>query len=141
MSSRWWILDAIELLANQIAMVSHLHEMISERRLEDKDTEELEESLERYISSRRSLMGNLYKKFPGDKDYRCMFKHAIASYQYATELLEADYSEENYLLREDMYWEMVWIASKFFGVEPTPCWRCLSDELLSKNIDNGLSEL
>lgn len=145
-TSRLRVLDAVELIANQIAISSHCQELINEF-MSDYDlepTEELKQKiidqqsiLSQSITMRRMVMENLLETFESsDKNLRCTFKHAVASYMFATECAHAMTA----ICREDIqqraYLQMIQILSMFLGIEPQLCGRCLQDILLGKQIEN-----
>ena len=142
-TSRLRVLDAVELIANQIAIGSHCQELINEY-MADYDLEPTEDLrikllhqqnlLWQSISLRRMIMDNLLQSFEeSDKNFRCSFKHAVASYMFATEC--AHISCQNIwweVIQQRAYYQMIQVLSLFLGIEPQLCWRCLQDILHDK---------
>lgn len=151
-TSRLRVLDAVELIANQIALSSHCQELINELMsdYELEPTEDLsikiknqQSILAQSIRLRRMVMENLLVSFESsDKELRCTFKHAVASYMYATEC--AHVSGQN-IWREDIqqraYIQMIQVLSMFLGVEVQLCGRCLQDILSYKQSKDVLMML
>ena len=142
-TSRLRVLDAVELIANQIAISSHCQELINELMsdYELEPTEELstkiknqQSILAQSIGLRRMVMDNLLVSFESsDKELRCTFKHAVASYMYATEC--AHVSGQNIwreTIQQRAYLQMIQVLSMFLGIEPQLCGRCLQDILSDK---------
>lgn len=142
-TSRLRVLDAVELIANQIAISSHCQELINELMsdYELEPTEELstkiknqQSILAQSIGLRRMVMDNLLVSFESsDKELRCTFKHAVASYMYATECSHV--SGQNIwreTIQQRAYLQMIQVLSMFLGIEPQLCGRCLQDILSDK---------
>ncbi len=141
-SSRWRVLDAIELMVNQIAIVSHCQEVINELTIEYnsvsdpedvtqvlRDIVTYEEVLTNALESRRDIQKMLMDEFSGNKKAWCLFKHAVAAYWYATEVKDA--TPDAVRIQQKAYEDMIRIAGIFFWVEvETDCARCLFDQLL-----------
>lgn len=142
-SSRLRVMDCVELIANQIAISSHLQELINENKstylLEPTDelltkVGELERLNNAAIAIRRSAMETLLISFEdSDKNMRCLAKHAIAAWEYALECSQANpTSVAMEQLQLDAYYQMLQTISMFLGVEPQVCGRCLQDMLTEK---------
>jgi tRNA(Glu) U13 pseudouridine synthase TruD len=140
--NRLRVLDAVELIANQIAIGSHCQELINEYMsdYELEQTEELKQKitnqqslLSQSITMRRMVMENLLEIFESsDKELRCTFKHAVASYMFATECAQAATSICRGDIQRRAYLQMVQVLSMFLGVEVQVCGRCLQDILSGK---------
>lgn len=140
-TSRARLIDAVELIANDIAQASHIQEKINNIE-QDLELWEWDEKgllvkkqdlillLSDVVKRRRDTMTTIKEAFPEwDGDFWCSLKHAIASYWYATELY---YANENfYPIQRSSYETMIEVISSFIWVEITSCWRCLHDQLLS----------
>lgn len=130
-TSRNATLDTIELIANLIASVSHLQELISST--DDIDEQKrYEDMLLELIDIRRAIMSNLPME---NKNLRCSLKHAIAQWGYA---LEIYYAERTILwkeISEALSKYMYKILSEFMGTEIVDCWRCLNDLITKENED------
>jgi len=145
-TSRLRVLDAVELIANQIAIGSHCQELINEyiTDYELEPSEELKQKiinqeniLAQSISMRRMVMENLLEIFESsDKNMRCTFKHAVASYMFATECVQAATSICRSDVQQKAYLQMIQVLSMFLGVEPQLCGRCLQDILSGKQCKN-----
>lgn len=132
-SSRSRIVDAVEYIANNIAMISHLQEVIN-----SGDNEEVTEEMisiarpriQDLNESRRELMTEIKKLYNGNMHLWCALKHSIAMYGYATELLYAN--PDNIAFAKIQQWAsetMYETLSQFIWQEVTTCWRCFNDEI------------
>jgi hypothetical protein len=138
MSSRHHILDQVELIGNQIALWSHLQELIfsieNDIKYKDGDTEQekmkiiqLKSLLKWSTDDRRFAMRNLWE---WDKNYWCALKHAIAMYQFSTEVYQATEAEGDLEIQKSSYSKMIMILSLYLWLdEVVLCGRCLSDKL------------
>jgi len=147
-TSRWRLLDAVNLMAENIALASHYQELLNVYRFDvDNAADELQilelntkiENINTLLSScikiRRDIMSEIDRQFQWDKQIWCAFKHSVWSYQYATECL---YANQESLFRKDMqqkcYEDMVSVLWLFCGLkELIACSRCLEDQLLDSN--------
>lgn len=143
-TSRTPLIDAVELIANQVALSSHLYELLGflqkEQQAEfsaDRDTEmqEVLSIIERTTQSRRDLMSAIEKQYKTNDHYWCAAKHAIAAYGIACELHQA-YSNDVEL--KNTYFDIMVVnqqtlyivLSKWLGLdEVVICGRCISDKL------------
>lgn len=155
-SARPDILDTIELIANQIALCSHFQELINVGRVDIKSEDDADvakemfakvmqytELLENAVELRRALMKKLEEEVAIDNKMWCSVKHAISSYQYATEIYYA-HPEDNIYLRfqQNAYEQMIQVLSLWTGQEMVTCGRCWLDALseqdaLSETKENG----
>jgi tRNA(Glu) U13 pseudouridine synthase TruD len=145
-TSRLRVLDAVELIANQIAIGSHCQELINEYMsdYELEQTDELRQKiidqqnlLSQSITMRRMVMENLLETFESsDKNLRCTFKHAVASYMFATECAQAATAICRGDIQRRAYLQMIQVLSMFLGVEVQVCGRCLQDILSGKQSKN-----
>lgn len=134
-TSRSSIVDEIELVANLIASVSHLQELLAWYIIE-KDAENAERTSDRIaglVDMRRNLMTMMKQRFATDsQDYQywCLTKHAIAQRQYATEVMYANRDRVEYMqMTMDLQSYMFEIISQWLGYEVVQCGRCLADEI------------
>lgn len=145
-TSRQWILDAVELIANLIAMSSHAQELINIYTIDFNGASESEQDdiiskineqkifLSEANRIRRNYMSALEKEFGAEKQLWCEFKHAVGTYGFACEVYAANPS--NPVLeggQQDCYELMNKVISAFLNLdELLPCGRCLADKLNSK---------
>lgn len=141
------ILDTIELIANQIALCSHFQELINVLRVDIKSEEDEVKGKEMFekmnklvgllnesVTMRRSLMTQLESEVAVDHTMWCAVKHAIASYQYATEILYAHPKEVIYQVNQQRaYEQMIQVLSLWTGQEMVTCGRCWLDALNETN--------
>jgi hypothetical protein len=119
-TSRHYLIDLIEMIANDIALVSHYQELLNS--MKEEDAEEyariFQQSIEA-IDRRRDAMLYLQNKFTKNprKDYWCIVKHSIASYQFATECLNAEPSPEIASLQQKSYDAMIQNLCVFLGID------------------------
>lgn len=133
-TSRHWIIDAIELIANDIALASHYQELINSRwdyQLSEKQSETVWLVLQSSIQRRRNLMSLIEKEFPKwDKKFWCALKHSIGIYIYATELLYANPLSLKFKeIQQNAYEDMIIVLSLFTWKEINVCGRCLLDNI------------
>lgn len=139
MTSRHHVLDQIELIGNQIALVSHLQELVFSiendikynTTSEDKDKQEITMILNIIKSTTTQRRIAMKQLGDGDKNYRCALKHCIATYQFSTEVFQATNNPVDWTILKESYENMIIVLSKYLGLEEVVlCWRCLSDKLL-----------
>lgn len=145
-TQRWPAVDIVELIANLIAAYSHLFELYNDNEvfikwMQEVWWEEFEKKLEEMpfledcISTvyrlRKTAMNVLKDLSPNyNHKYRCLLKHTIASYQYASELWDTDRSNMTYQnLLFDCTQLMYKMLSWYMWVEQATCWRCLNDSI------------
>lgn len=111
MTSRHYLIDLIELIANDIALLSHYQELMNSYDDENLDEynrlfEKSQKVLERRRHSMR-ILENVIEKQPNNK-YRCIVKHSIASYQFASECMYADMTNiELKKIQQSAYEDMI----------------------------------
>jgi len=144
MTSRNRLRDAIEYIANNIALCSHTQELLNNLHWEyevahdDKIADEIKMQkliLDVSMKTRRAAMKHLVDTFPSwDDRMWCSAKHAIAWWMYATEC--KDWSNDNFWLSEQQtaYDLMVMCVSKLLDDPLDICWRCKQDKNLTNNI-------
>jgi hypothetical protein len=120
-------MDAIELIANQIAIVSHCQEIINDLRLDYSTETDItnKENLIKEISNqeliknqansmRRNIMENIKREFENSNDKLwCTTKHAIASYMFAVEVASANNSIERDEFQAQAYVQLIQVLSLF----------------------------
>lgn len=148
-SSRWPTIDVVEMIANLIAMYSHLFELYNENEVYIKNMQEfwweefeekldempfLEECIDKVYKLRKTAM-NVLKDLSPEYNYRywCLLKHSIASYQYASELWDTDRTNTTYQnLLLDCTQLMYRMLSWYMWVDQATCWRCIADSIEEK---------
>lgn len=145
-SQRGAVVELIEVIANQIASYSHHYELYNsiETDLLDKDQfpeEEVEkmqeESSYHYyemlkLTEQRRRSMRMLKALAVDynEQFWCLVKHAIATYQFAQEVLATDMYNADYAqLAAEASQYMYKCVSRLLWVDVVTCWRCLADEL------------
>ena len=146
LTSRSYILDAVALLQEEVAKVNHLQELIMdtikwmEWAVKDnidatpwiKDYELLQWLLKESLAIRRNVTNMLFNSVDtGDHRYWCLFKHALSSYQFATECWYANIEDRDRpVVCKDLYQQLVTVMSLFFWLdEVETCGRCLADKI------------
>lgn len=146
-TSRGWLIDAVNLICEQIALASHCQELINtytnEMGNEDDEVSiqalvskiQLQEQiLKTSLSIRREVMSRIYQTHPWDHNNWCSLKHAIGAYWYATECMYANPDDVIWQqFQQKCYGNMVGVLWLFCGLdELILCSRCLEDELAGK---------
>lgn len=137
-NKRWFILDLVEAIANEITFLSHCNENITGlvqlwTEIDDKDKEDLDDLYylrDQSLDNRRYLMTMLKDNVKWNMKYWCMLKHAIASWAFITEVEQADFTYHTALIRETE--KMAMVLSKFTGIAMTNCLRCFNDAMFTK---------
>lgn len=150
-TSRWVVIDLVEVIKEQLAIYSHLQELYKEvvdnieswmanwasenylNELQQKATE-LHKEL-KHVYNRRQQSMNELKKLAKTYDHkaRCLTKHAIKEWGIAEEVWNTDMDNliyEQLMLDAETF--MYKCLSTFLWTEIVTCWRCLSDELDNK---------
>lgn len=132
-TSRWWLLDMVNFIADNIAFVSHAQELINANSSTQDNLESNADLItirDEATEMRRFAMQYIQKELDCDKHYWCLVKHAIWSYQYATECLYANINDPLLvLLQQKAYENMVATVSKRVKSEMVTCSRCLEDNI------------
>ena len=145
-SQRWVVVELIEVIANQIASYSHHYEiynslqsdLLDRDQFPEEEVERMEEEssyhlfeMQKLTEQRRKTMRMLKEKAVDYNEQRhCLVKHAIATYQFAQEVLATDINNADYIqLAEEASRYMYKCVSKYLWVDVVTCWRCLADEL------------
>ena len=128
-TSRGWVMDLMQSIANDLATVNHLKERLyAAKRDESSDAGVIEEAIQSITDTRRKKMKLLEGQFlEFDDKMHCAVKHQLESLIEMMEVYDA-YQESVDLLQES--WEnWALVVSFAFGVELTDCARCLLDQL------------
>lgn len=138
MTSRHYLIDLIELIWNDIALLSHYQELMNSYEKEDMtEYQELYEKSIEVLDRRRECMKLLetITNKPVNQQYRCIVKHSISSYQFATECLYADINNTKIReIQQRAYETMIENMCKYLWIdEIVSCWRCMTDKLLDHN--------
>lgn len=144
-TSRHWILDWLEMIANQIALSSHSQELLYNYYVDIKSTDSSDQYesiakkieketklLEESIEIRRNMMQNILDNFDWyDHDQWCKWKHALYVWCTATEVYYADINNSSkWLIAQHSYEQMITITSQILGLETLErCGRCMADKL------------
>lgn len=152
-SSRSWVLDAIEALINLIALASHSQELLNtlvydySLEVNTSKKKEIEDQIHMQyqilndsVDMRRDLTSQIKSEFDCNEKMWCSFKHAIAQYWYATELMYAykdsehkpfyeNYQQRAYELCMGIVWLFLWLD------EIVPCARCVNEILEQKKVE------
>lgn len=156
-TSRWRVIDAVNFIQEQIALASHCQELIhyydNEIANLDAESHDMDPAspnnpiLKRWVQEdllasiniqRRSMMKMIEESFQWNHLHRCQLKHAIASYQFATEVLYAQSEGKIWyptfeFIQKKAYENMIGVLSLFTNQEEfVTCGRCLDDMLSSK---------
>lgn len=135
-SSRDWIFDLVNSIANLLAITNHATEAAygaeQDGKLDidgaDDDKAEYVEIALMALELRRSQM-NLLKEQADyfDKRMWCPLKHAIEMYMETMEVWQAEQNDTTYKHMMLAYDILLKCLSKFLGREVTLCGRCDSD--------------
>lgn len=137
------ILDTIELIANQIALSSHMQELVNVAVIDIETAEDdgiakmhwaqkklYETVLQGSVDLRRKIMQKLESEVAKNPKLWCAVKHVIASYQYATEIAYAHPEDIDYKkIQQEAYEQMIQVLSTWTGEEMVTCGRCWLDAL------------
>lgn len=137
MTSRWRLIDAVNLIAEEIAFASHCQELINNAQQEwdTKTIDHQRDLLQNSINNRRKIMWMIKEKYKDhNKNLWCSLKHAIWAYQFATECLYADQDNEHRReIQQNCFDQMVKTLTLFCWIdEIVTCSRCLEDMLITK---------
>ncbi len=151
-TSRWVVVDLVEMIKEELAIYSHLQELYKEvvdnidKANEDnaddeilgsliKEAWELKDKIKNAYSRRQKAMNEL-KWLAINYNHKawCLVKHSIKEWWIAEEVWNTDMNnlvyEEIMLDAESFCYKCL---SLFLGTEIVTCLRCLTDELLSYN--------
>lgn len=148
MSSRGWVQDLIQSIANDLAIYNHLTEKLYSLMEDDEGdlTEEIthiQMTMSSVSDTRRRKMKMLENQFVGfDPKMHCALKHAIEGAMEMIEVYSAIITSPriDQQTRDDadqMFYEthqnLAQILSLAFGLDFDTCWRCVSDQMVSSN--------
>lgn len=135
MSSRGYLTDMMESIAEKIALTSHIEEKL--RDTEDaQEKSNLKSELERVLNLRRKQMSRLLAKSENPNPlFWCQFKHALGSFIRDCEVYEATKEEEDLEIAKESSNILAMSTSQFLGMEFEVCARCLADKLLVKQVE------
>lgn len=137
-STRGWIFDLVNGIANDLAITNHLHEAFYAATKDFYDeVDGASQKMEDYrslllltLKNRRSKMKTLIAQADEyDKRMWCPLKHAIESYMEAMEVWQAHETPETFQQMIDSTEVMSGILSVTLGLDLETCARCLSDFL------------
>jgi hypothetical protein len=129
-TSRNWLIDAVELIWQLLAVNSHWQELINstDSFVSAEEKEVLSSIVSINNAMRRHLMQQIFDTFSWDHKYWCLLKHAIFSYELSCELLYSDSENKMFIaLQQECSDNMYKILSKFIGTDVVMCWRCLNE--------------
>lgn len=140
-TSRGWVFDLVNSIANDLAIVNHLTEAIyaAEKDREDGITDESDykQILDIALANRRDKMNTLISVAENyNKRMWCPLKHAIESYMESMEVWQAYENKDTYKQMVKSTDVLAGCLSLFLGMELTTCGRCLSDQL--KDFDDDI---
>ena len=137
MSSRGYLTDMMESIAEKIALASHIEEKL--RATQDKEEEaNLKIELERVLDLRRKQMSRLLAKSENPNPlFWCQFKHALGSFIRDCEVYEATKEDEDLEIAKESSNVLAMSTSQFLGMEFEVCARCLADKLLVKQVEEA----
>lgn len=154
-SSRWVVVDIVEMIKEQLAIYSHLQELYkevvdnidlairhwaSDTQINELTNEAtmLRKEIEDVYNRRQKTMAELKKlAINYDRKIHCLLKHAIKEWWIAEEVWNTDKDNEAYeslMLAAEHF--MYKVLSRYLGTEIVTCWRCLADELSLPSKDN-----
>lgn len=156
-TSRWVVVDLIEMIKEQLAIYSHLQELYKEvvdnidaavnSWANDDYVDELRanalhirNNIKDVYERRQKSMAELKKlAIKYDRKCHCLLKHAIKERGIAEEVWNTNKDNGTYealMLDAENY--MYKVLSQYLWTEIVTCWRCLTDELLPPNyLANG----
>lgn len=135
MSSRSYLWDLIESIAEDIALTSHIEEKLVASE-DEQEIENLKLMLKEVLSLRREKMSRLLSQ--GEKPnpmYHCQCKHSLGSYWRQMEVWEATQSEEDLERLKKNGKILAMNLSLYLGLEFQTCQRCLGELLMVKHFD------
>ncbi len=137
-TSRGWIFDLVNGIANDLATTNHLHENLYDAYSKVKEGEEgamdefnqYKKLLLMALENRRSKM-RILKETTDDFNDKlwCPLKHTIESYMEAMEVWQATQTAETLVSLHDSTSLLAGVLSMALGMELESCARCLNDIL------------
>lgn len=135
MTSRGYLWDLIESIAEDIALTSHIEEKLVASE-DEQEIDNLKLMLKEVLGLRREKMSYLLSQ--GEKPnpmYWCLAKHSLGSYFRQMEVWEATGSEEDLERLKKNGKILAMSLSLFLGLEFQTCQRCLGEILMAKHFD------
>lgn len=135
MSSRGYLTDMMESIAEKIALTSHIEEKL--RGSEDEEEiQRLKTLLDKTLTLRRKQMSRLLSKAENPNPFFwCQFKHALGAFMRDCEVYEATGEDSDLEIAKESADILAMNTSLFLGMEFTTCARCLADKLLVKQVE------
>ena len=137
-TSRGWVFDLVNSIANDLALTNHLHEAFYAAYKDAEDGIEgasdkiinYRKLMDMTLTNRRNKMNILKGQADSyDKHMWCPLKHAIESYMESMEVWQAHESKETFDAMITSTDILSGVLSLFLGMELEICGRCLSDQL------------
>lgn len=137
MTNRGYLTDLIESICEQIALSSHLREMMD-------DGESVEELYKKSLVLRRKGMESLlYLTENPNPKYHCATKHSLGAWWRAVEVYEASGDEKDYEYAKELGNLAAECLSGYLGWhedgKPANCLRCLFDLAMVKQYEKEKS--
>lgn len=135
MSSRGYLTDMMESIAEKIALTSHIEEKL--RGSEDEEEiQRLKTLLDKTLTLRRKQMSRLLSKAENPNPFFwCQFKHALGAFMRDCEVYEATGEDLDLEIAKESADNLAMNTSLFLGMEFETCARCLADKLLVKQVE------
>lgn len=137
-TSRGWIFDLVNSIANDLALTNHLHEAFYgayKDSLEGIDGAperviNYQKLMDMTLENRRNKM-NILKEAAENYDSKmwCPLKHAIESYMESMEVWQANSTKETFYAMIKSTDILSGVLSLFLGMELEICARCLADSI------------
>lgn len=139
MTSRGYLTDLIESICEQIALSSHLREMMD-------GGEDVGKEYRLSLDLRRKGMEELlYLAENPNPKYHCVVKHSLGAWWRAVEVWEASGKEKDYEYAKELGDLAAIFLGRYLGwvenEEPVSCLRCLFDLALVKEYDKRKSDI
>ena len=130
MTSRGYVTDLIESIAELVCTCGHIREL-----LDGEEDAELLELYKRTLKLRREQMEKLLELAEKpDPRYHCIVKHTLGAWWRAIEIYEATGKDEDFQMAKDCGGVAASALSKYLGMEFESCSRCLFDRLLVRQL-------
>lgn len=137
MTSRGYLWDMVQSIADDIALASHLKEQIDKTE-DEQERKELRQIRSSVLELRREKMTFLMEEIDmPNPDYWCDVKHALGSWERAVEVDESQDNERTAELAKKSADIFAMCLSKFLGMEFEKCAACLADRLLVQQLSKS----
>ena len=141
MSSRGYLVDMMESVAEKIALTSHIEEKLRDTE-DENEKKQLNQMLKKILDLRRRQMNRLLEEAENPNPaFWCQFKHSLGSLIRDCETYEATYNEKDLELCKESANVLAMNASLFLGMEFESCARCFADKLLVKQVEKERSAI